>query len=96
MSNTDVANKSTKDRIYNWIYYLCTHHNIYQVKDIPVTFTREYVATKFTISIRQVERILKTLKEEGKIYRYKIYNNIYVYSITPQDITRDILVRVRQ
>lgn len=84
-----------KTRIYNWIEYLCTHHNISQVKDIPVTFTREYVSSKFGISIRQVMRHLKNLEEEGKIYRYKIYNNITIYSLRPLDITKDLFVRVR-
>lgn len=94
MNNVD--SKSTKDRIYDWVYYMCTHHNIPQIKDIPVMFTREYLANRYNISNRQIERILLSLVEEKKLYRYKIYNNIYIYSITPKDITKDVFVRVRQ
>ena len=72
-----------KDRIYNWIKYLCTNHNSSEFKDIPVIFTRECVTSKFGISSRQVMRHLKSLEEEGKIYRYKIYNNITIYSLRP-------------
>jgi hypothetical protein len=91
-NNQDVT---IKTRIYNWIEYLCTHHNFNQVKDIPVMFTRECVTSKFGISTRQAIRHLKSLEEEGKIYRYKIYNNIYIYSIKPLDVTKDLFVRVR-
>lgn len=91
----DNTNVTTKIRVYNWIYYLCTHHNSKELKDIPVIVTRECVTTKFGISMRQAIRILNSLVEENKIYRYKLYNNIYMYSITPQDITHDLFVRVR-
>lgn len=92
MDNTNVTMKS---RIYNWIHYLCTHHNSKEFKEVPVMFTREYVASKFGISIRQVVRHLKSLEDEKLIYRYKIYNNIYIYSLKPIDMSRDIFVRVR-
>lgn len=93
--NTNVAIKSTKDRVYEWIKFLCTNHKFNQIQDVPIMLTREYVANRYSISIRQVERILKNLEEEGKIYRYKIYNNITIYSLRPLDINHDLFVRIR-
>lgn len=88
-------NVTLKSRVYNWIKYLCTHHNITQVKDIPVMININHVTIKFGISKRHAIRILDTLIEEKYIYRYKIYNKLCIYSITPLDITSDVLVRVR-
>ena len=87
-------NVSIKTRVYEWIEYLCTHHKL-GVPDIPVMFTRECVSTKFSISVRQTTRVLESLVEEKKIYRNKLYNNIYIYSLKPIKLDRDILVRVR-
>lgn len=84
-----------KDRIYNWIKYLCTNHNFNQVTNIPIIITRECVSSKFGISIRQVMRHLKSLEDEGKIYIYKLYNNITVYSLDPLDLSHDLFIRVR-
>ena len=89
------SNVTLKDRVYNWIEYLCTHHNINQVKDIPVMVTTNHVSLKFSISNRQSIRILNTLVEEKRIYRYKIYNKLCIYSLRPLDITHDLFVRVR-
>lgn len=102
-SITNVATESTKDKIYKWIKYLCTHHALkdYEVNNtkpfecIPIMLTRECVATKFGISIRQVERHLKSLEEEKLIYRNKVYNNLCIYSLTPIVLTSDLFVRVR-
>ena len=89
------SNVTLKDRVYNWIEFLCTNHNISQVKDIPVMVTVNNVSLKFSISDRQSIRILNALVEEKKIYRYKIYNKLTIYSLRPLDLSRDILVRVR-
>ena len=89
------ANVHTKTRVYNWIEYLCTHHNFNQVKYIPVIITRQHVSSKFNISMRQATRILNALVEEKKIYVYKKYNSIFIYSLVPIDINNDIFVRIR-
>ena len=98
-----LQNSDTKTRIYNWIKYLCTHHalkdyeanNTKPFEHIPIMLTRECVATKFGISIRQVERHLKSLEEDKLIYRNKVYNNLCIYSLTPIVLTSDLFVRVR-
>lgn len=89
------SNVSLKDRVYNWIEYLCSSHKISQVKDIPVMITANHVSLKFSISDRQSIRVLDTLVKEKRIYRYKIYNKLCIYSLRPLDLSRDILVRIR-
>lgn len=88
---------SNKQAIYDYIYKLATTYpkNLIGYQSVPVSITREHVAVKYNISIRQVERILAQLEEEGKIYRYKLFGNINVYSLIPIDITHDIFIRFR-
>ena len=103
MNNTNVTNQdnvsskdiSNKDKVYTWIKYLCVHHNVPGLKNIPVMVSREYIANKFKLSIRQITRILTSLEEENKIYRHKLYNSVYIYSITPIDASNDMIVRIR-
>lgn len=88
---------SNKQALYDYIYKLATHYpkNLVGFNSVPVSFTREHVAVKFGISVRQVERLLAQLEDEGKIYRYKLYGNINIYSLIPIDMTHDIFVRFR-
>ena len=98
MNNTNVTNQdnvSSKDKVYTWIKYLCVHHNVPGIKNIPVMVSREYIANKFKLSIRQITRILTSLEKENKIYTHKLYNSVYIYSITPIDTSNDMIARIR-
>ena len=90
--NEDVT---LKTRIYNWIKYLCTSCNLQEVKDIPVMITVTHVTLKFGMSKRQAIRILDSLIEDKLIYKHKIYNKLNIYSISPIDMSHDVLVRIR-
>lgn len=88
---------SNKQAIYDYIYKLATQYpkNLVGFDSVPISITREHVAVKFNLSIRQVERILAQLEDEKKIYRYKLFGNINIYSLIPIDMTHDIFVRFR-
>lgn len=83
----------TKTNIYTWIKYMCTNNKLNIT--VPVMFALTTIQEKFNISDRQAKRIMKSLEEEGKIYRIKVYNNITLYSISPIDTSGDLFVRVR-
>ena len=83
--------KDTKDLIFEWINSISITKS---GKHVPVVFRRETVATKFNISIRQVERHLNHYITEGKIYRYKLYNNIFVYSYKELDMSLPMYIKV--
>lgn len=83
--------KDTKDNIFTWLEDITLAPS---GKHFPVMFKREEVATRFNISIRQVERHMNSFVKDNKLFRYKLYNNIYVYSFTPLDMSKPMYIRV--
>ncbi len=98
MNKTNGLSDNTK-RVYKFIEYLCITCKAYDDKNnqlscLPVMLTKKDIANKLCLSEKTVERSITTLIRHRAIYRYN-YNNNYIYSLTPLDMSNDMLIRIR-
>ena len=91
--------KGNTERVYKFINSLCTTCNAYDNKNnklscLPVMLTKKDIADKLCLSEKTVERSIGMLIRHHNIYRYE-YNNSYIYSLQPLDMSNDMLIRIR-